>query len=137
MLQAQDRVGEEATHQTEQHHRERVFVPVMLPRRINAHDPIGEPLYRFNDRVQPRSAARVQNTDEVKSQRFRNCDQGDAVCEKLKPSKGLHKRIDFQNFSGYTIANSRYANRPRTISPTRMLSISSSESFAKADIRCA
>ena len=46
MLQAQNGVGEQATHQAEEQHGERVLLPIVLLARIDAHQPIGQPLQR-------------------------------------------------------------------------------------------
>ncbi len=70
MLQPQDAVGEEAAHQAEQQHGEGVLLPILLSLGLNAHQPIGQPLKRLEDRVEPGSAIGIEHLHQVKAHRF-------------------------------------------------------------------
>jgi hypothetical protein len=90
ILQTQDRIGEQAAHQTEEQHGERVLLPIVLFAGVNTHGAIGEPLDWSQHRIEPRSAIRVENVHQIEAHRL--CHQGerDQINRELNPTRGLH-----------------------------------------------
>ncbi len=93
ILQAQDGVGEHATHQAEQQHGPGVLPPVVLLTGAHAHEPVGEPLQRTEHGVEPSATIGVEHLREVKAHGLRNRRKGDDVEGELQPAGSLHKRF--------------------------------------------
>ena len=93
MLQAQNRVGEQAAHQAEQQHGERVLLPIVFLVRIHSHHAIGEPLQRPQHRVEPGFAIRIEHLHQIKPHRLGDQHERDDVEGKLNPARSLHMAI--------------------------------------------
>jgi hypothetical protein len=77
ILQAQDGVGEHATHEAEQQHGPGILPPILLMIRAHAHEPVGEAFERFEHGVEPGPSPGVEHLREVKPHWFRNRREGD------------------------------------------------------------
>ena len=95
ILQAQDRVGEQAAHETEEQHRQCVLLPIVLFAGVNTHRAIGEPLDWSQHRIEPRFAIWVENVHQIEAHWL--CHQGerDQVNRELNPTRGLHGTLEF------------------------------------------
>src|SRR5207302_3998870 len=90
VLEAQDRVGEQEAHQTEDQHRHRVLFPILLLVGVNPHQTISQSLQGTQHRIKPSSAISLEHLHEIKPHLLRDCCERDDVEEELKPVRTLH-----------------------------------------------
>lgn len=70
LLQPQNPISEQATHQAEEQHGSRIFLPILLLAGADSHRPISDPLQRLEERVKPGPARGIQDLDQVEPHRF-------------------------------------------------------------------
>jgi hypothetical protein len=92
MLQAQDGVSEQTTHQAEEEHGKRVLFPIMLFAGVHAHQAIGKSLQRFHNRVNPSPPVRIQDLDQKKPHWFRDRRERGDVQGELQPARRGHSQ---------------------------------------------
>ena len=89
-LQAQDRIGEHDTDQTERQHGEGVLLPALLTLRIDAEEVVGELFERPDDRIEPGAAIGIEHLNEVAAHRLGDEREKAKVEGELKPVVDLH-----------------------------------------------
>ena len=90
MLQPQNRVSEQATHQAEEQHGEGVLFPIVLFAGIDSHQAIGQSLQRTQHRIEPGSAIGIEHLQQIKPHRLGDQHERDKVESELKPTGSLH-----------------------------------------------
>ena len=90
VLQPQDGVGEQAAHQAEEQHGERVLLPVVLAVRLHAHEPVGKPFQRFHHGVEPGLPIGIEHADEIQAKRLGDERERADEQGQLQPVRSLH-----------------------------------------------
>ena len=90
ILQTQNRVSEEATHQTEEQHGEGVLFPIVLFAGIDSHQSICQSFQWTQHRIEPGPAIGIEHLQQIKPHRLGNQHKRDKVEGKLKPAGSFH-----------------------------------------------
>ena len=104
VLKTKDRIGEEESRQAEQDQRRAVALPILLSSRADPEKPRQQPFKGFHHRIEKRSARRVQDMNEVASNRLRQERQEADKQGQLHPSVDIRHfatSVSRQNFSGW------------------------------------
>src|SRR5262249_52481558 len=93
ILQPQNRVGEQATNQTEQEHGKRVLLPIVFLVWIDTSQPIGRGFERPQNRIEPCSAVCIEHLQQIQAQGLGNQRKRCEEESELKPAVQLHVKI--------------------------------------------
>ncbi len=86
LLQSQDRVSEQTTHQAEEQHGERILRPIVLLPGIDPYRAVGATLQWPQHRIEPCSAVGIEHLQQVKSHRLRDERERHDIHGKLNPA---------------------------------------------------
>ncbi len=93
-LQPQQGVGHQHGEEAEEQHRDGVLFPVLLRPGIHSAEAIGQALDGPEHLVEPGAAARIQDLQEVESERFGDEQEQPQVKGQLEPSEGsVHREL--------------------------------------------
>ena len=90
LLQPQNGVGEQAAHEAENQHRERVLFPVVFLRRVHAQHAVGQFFQRAQNRVEPGAAVGVEHAIDIQTERFGDEHERGDVKREFQPLMGVH-----------------------------------------------
>ncbi len=88
LLQPQNRVGEQAAHEAEQQHRERVLLPVVFLRRVHAQHAVSQFFQRAQDRVEPGAAVGVEHAVDIQAERLGDQHERGDIQRQFQPLMG-------------------------------------------------